>query len=158
MWVLLGLAVAEGLVDPDRPINERWTGEGQLSHPHKYLDRGHYKNLTSRHLIGDRRELLQYGGFPIELGNDWRVGRGAESAVNWTFPEWAKWTGDPNYDLYSHVEPGKVGHYSSAGFWRFGQALTAVWRQDLKQELDDRCSSVGSVSGRTVGTGIRGDR
>ena len=58
--------------------------------------------------------------------------------MNWTFPEWAKWTGDPFYNLYSHIEPGTVGHYSSAGFWRLGQALTALWGRDLKDVLAEK--------------------
>ncbi len=31
-----------------------------------------------------------------------------------------------------------MGHYSSAGFWRLGQALTALWDRDLKDVLDER--------------------
>ena len=53
-------------------------------------------------------------------------------------PDWVKWTGDPFYDLYAHAEPGTVGLYSSAGFWRLSQALTAVWGRDLKDVLDER--------------------
>ena len=138
MWVLLGLAVAEGLLDPDEPVNRYWTGEGQLSHPHKYLDRGHHKTLTWRHLIGNKSELLHYGGFPIELGNEWTAGPDPKMVPDSTIPEWAHWTGDPFNDSYAHVEPGTEGLYSSAGFWRLGQALTAVWSQDLKRVLDDR--------------------
>ena len=44
--VLIGLAEQEGLIDPDEVIWKRWTGEGQLSHPHKYLDQGHHRTLT----------------------------------------------------------------------------------------------------------------
>ena len=51
VWAILGFAVEDGLVDPDAPINRTWTGEGELSHPHKYLDRGHHRTLTWRHLI-----------------------------------------------------------------------------------------------------------
>ena len=138
---LFGLAVEDGLVRPDDPIRETWTGEGELSHPHKYLDQGHHRDLTWSHILGPRDGYKHYGGFAIELGNDWRLGAKAKSAVNWTFPEWAKWTGDPFYDLYSHVEPGTVGHYSSAGFWRLGQALTVLWGRDLKDVLDERIFS-----------------
>ena len=52
MWVLIGFAEEEGLLDPDQPIHMSWTGEGELSHPHKYLNRGHHRTLTWRHLIG----------------------------------------------------------------------------------------------------------
>ena len=138
---LLGLAVDAGMVDADRPINETWTGEGELSHPHKYLTEGHHKNLTWRHLSEPRNEDVHYGGFAIELGNDWAKGRKAESALTWALPEWANWTGDPFYDLYAHIEPGTVGQYSSAGFWRLGQALTALWGRDLKDVLDEKIFS-----------------
>ena len=135
---LFGLAVEEGMVTPNDLISETWTGVGQLSHRHKYLNEGHHTKLTWNHLLGPRDGAEQFGGFAIELGNDWQLGEKAEGAVNWKLPEWAKWTGDPFYDLYSHVEPGTVGHYSSAGFWRLGQALTVLWNRDLKDVLDER--------------------
>lgn len=135
---LLGLAVEAGMVSPDELISNTWTGEGQLSHPHKYLTEGHHKKLTWNHLIEPPHDPRHYGGFAIELGNEWQRGRVDDSTARWTLPEWAKWTGDPFYDLYAHVEPGTVGHYSSAGFWRLGQALTALWDQDLKEVLDER--------------------
>ena len=151
MWVLLGLAEEEGLLDADRPINETWTGEGQLSHPHKYLDQGHHKTLTWRHLIGPKHKSEHYGGFPIELGIRWRerrTGLTEEEAVEGV-PVWAEWTGDPFYDLYSHTEPGTVGYYSSAGFWRLSQALTFAWDRDLKELLDERLfSKVGIPADR----------
>jgi len=143
VWTILGFAVEDGLIDPDEPIHRTWTGEGQLSHPHKYLDRGHHKTLTWRHLIGPKDESIHYGGFPIELGIRWqekRSGKEEKDAVPGV-PEWANWTGDPYYDTYSHVEPGSVGLYSSAGFWRLGQALTVLWNRDLKEVLDERLFS-----------------
>jgi CubicO group peptidase (beta-lactamase class C family) len=143
VWAILGLAVEDGLVDPDGPIRKTWTGEGELSHPHKHLDHGHHRTLTWRHMIGPKNESLHYGGFPIELGVRWRERRSGlqeEDAVPGV-PEWATWTGDPFYDTYSHVEPGTVGHYSSAGFWRLGQALTALWDRDLKDVVDERLFS-----------------
>ncbi len=69
---LFGLAVEEGMVKPDDPIRETWTGEGQLSHRHKHLDEGFHTNLTWNHLLGPRDEGKHYGGFAIELGNDWQ--------------------------------------------------------------------------------------
>ncbi len=53
-------------------------------------------------------------------------------------PMWAKWTGDPFYDNYSHAEPGTVATYSSGGIWRLSQALTAVWNRDIKHVLDEK--------------------
>ena len=140
MWALLGFAVADGRIDPDEPINKYWTGEGQLSHPHKYLNQGYHKNLTWRHIIGPKHESLHYGGFPMELGVRWaEKATGLELAdVKPGVPEWSKWSGDPFYDLYSHIEPGTVGLYSSAGFWRLSQALTHVWGRDLKDVLQER--------------------
>ena len=140
MWVLIGFAVEEGMLHPDEPIHRTWTGEGELSHPHKILNRGHHETLTWRHLIGPKEGGTHQGGFPIELGNEWakgREGRPGEESDKW-WPEWATWTGDPFYDIYSHVEPGTVERYSSAGFWRLGQALTFVWGRDLKVVLDER--------------------
>ena len=140
MWALLGFAVADGLLDPDEPINKAWTGGGQLSHPHKHLDEGYHKTLTWRHLIGRREESLHWGGFPFELGIRWKEKRLGleEKDVQAGVPEWANWTGDPYYDCYCHTEPGTVGLYSSAGFWRLGQALTHVWKRDLKDVLQER--------------------
>ncbi|WP_287306727.1 serine hydrolase [Mesorhizobium sp.] len=148
IWALLGFAIEDELLDPDEPIHRSWTGEGKLSHPHKYLDAGHHKTLTWRHVVGDQFGYIHYGGFPFELGNRWRLGQTGlglvptrpEDAID-GIPEWANWTGDPFYDLYSHAQPGTVGLYSSAGFWRLGQALTAVFRRDLKDVLDERLFS-----------------
>ena len=142
-WVLLAFAIEDGLVDPDGLISATWTGEGQLSHPHKYLDQGHHETLTWRHMIGFRWGGVHYGGFPFELGVRWHEGRtGLEDADAVPgVPEWATWTGDPFYDLYSHAEPGSVGLYSSAGFWRLGQALTVLWGRDLKDVIDERLFS-----------------
>ena len=143
IWALLGYAAEDGLVDPDEPIHKTWTGEGQLSHPHKSLDTGHHETLTWRHLVGSRDENIHYGGFPIEMGVRWnerRSGLEDDTAVPGV-AEWASWTGDAYYDTYSHIEPGTVGLYSSAGFWRLGQALTALWGRDLKDVLDERLFS-----------------
>ena len=83
---------------------------------------------TWRLLIGNKYGSKHYGGFPIEVGYDWkrganlteeeRAGGLGPDALN--IPSWSTWTGDPFYDNYSHVEPGTVGHYSSGGFWRLG--------------------------------------
>ena len=39
-FALVGLAVADGLIEPDDLTSETWTGRGELSHPHKYPRRG----------------------------------------------------------------------------------------------------------------------
>jgi CubicO group peptidase (beta-lactamase class C family) len=139
-WVVLGAAVADGLLDPDEPIHKSWTGEDELSHPHKYLTAGHHEKLTWRHLIGRRDESLHWGGFPFEIGNRWREQRTGlqEADAVAGVPEWASCTGDPCYDCYAHTDPGTVGLYSSAGFWRLGQALTAVWGRDIKDVVQER--------------------
>ena len=139
-WVVLGCAVADGLLDPDEPIHKTWTGAGQLSHEHKHLDRGHHQNLTWRHLIGRRDESLHWGGFPFEIGIRWREKRTGfeEHETVDGIPEWVTWTGDPFYDCYAHTIPGTQGLYSSAGFWRLGQALTSVWDRDLKDVIQER--------------------
>ena len=140
IWALIGLAEQEGLLDPDQPVHRSWTGEGQLSHSHKHLDHGHHRTLTWRHLIGERHGRVHYGGFPMELGIRWQERRTGLEEANAVpgVADWATWTGDPFYDLYAHAEPGTVGIYSSAGFWRLAQALTAVWGRDLKDVMDER--------------------
>jgi CubicO group peptidase (beta-lactamase class C family) len=125
---LLGLTAEAGLVDPDAPIREVWTGEGELSHPHKYLDRGLHRDLTWRHLIN------HYGGFVIESGFHWRN----RTLFHETLPEGVNWTGDPVFDNYAQTPPGAMERYSSAGYWRLGQALTALWNRDLKDILQER--------------------
>jgi CubicO group peptidase (beta-lactamase class C family) len=143
VWALVGLAAADGLLDPDAPIHESWSGRGALSHPHKWLDVGHHRTLTWRHVLGDQHGGVHYGGFPMELGLHWRNGEtwlGSATGTQ-TKPgvvDWATWTGDPFYDLYSHAEPGTQALYSSAGYWRLSQALTAAWGRDLKDVLDER--------------------
>ena len=139
-WVLAGLAMEDGLVGLDDLIRETWTGEKQLSHPHKYLDCGHHRTLTWRHL------LERTGGFVVGNGYHWRKrSGGAEWDIGKDYyggiPEWAKWTGDPFYDNYAHVRPGETRHYSSGGYWRLTQALTALWDRDLKDLLDERLFS-----------------
>ena len=143
MWALVGLAAMDGLLDPGAPIHRSWTGDGQLSHAHKHLDAGHHGTLTWRHLIGDQHGSVHYGGFPMELGLHWRnreTWLGSATGVR-TKPgvvEWAQWTGDPFFDLYAHAEPGTQALYSSAGYWRLAQALTAVWGRDLKDVVQER--------------------
>ena len=151
---VLGLAIYEGMVEADDLVSDTWTGEGQLSHPHKYLDAGHHWTLTWRHLLGDKFGHAHYGGFPINHGYYWEKGpsgrsRGEEEsaaaeewrAAFWEVPDWAVWTGDPSYDNYAHAEPGTIGHYSGGGMWRLTQALTALWNRDIKDVLDEKLFS-----------------
>lgn len=153
---LIGLAVWEGLIHEDDLIRETWTGEGLLSHPHKYLTEGHHPKLTWRHLIGGANDTTKhYGGFPVTNGFFWRKEAYAHSKRGFidgvftdrpvakddpgtSVPAWARWTGDPFYDNYAHVEPGTQGLYASGGIWRLSQALTALWGRDLKEVLDDK--------------------
>lgn len=125
---LLGITAEAGLVDPDAPIRETWTGAGELSYAHKHLDAGLHRVLTWRHLIDHR------GGFTIESGYHWRTRTGFHGEL----PEPAAWTGDPDRDNYAHTAPGAAERYSSAGYWRLGQALTALWRRDLREVLQER--------------------
>ncbi|MEO2048704.1 MAG: CocE/NonD family hydrolase [Pirellulales bacterium] len=125
---LFGLTVESGLIDPDEPIHQKWIGRGQLSHPHKHLDQGVHARLTWRHL------LEHQGGFVLESAWHWRH----QTLFHAKIPEGVKWTGDPLFDNFAHNEPGTVTRYSSGGYWRLGQALTAVWNRDLKEVLDER--------------------
>ena len=135
-YALVGFAVEEGLIELDDLVSDTWTGEGLLSHPHKYLDRGFHRTLTWRHLLDHQ------GGFVLENAYHWRRRRGGfafptgGSDYYVPIPEWAKWTGDPVFDNYAHAEPGQYRHYSSGGYWRLGQALTALWDRDLKELID----------------------
>ena len=62
-WAVFGLAADEGLVNPDDLVCETWTGEGLLSHDHKYLNAGHHAKLTWRHLLGSKDSYGHSGGF-----------------------------------------------------------------------------------------------
>lgn len=121
------IAVDEGLVGrADDFVMNYWTGDGQLE-AHKVLNQSHHKNLTFQHLQDMR------GGFPTTNGYFWRNKKDV--------PSWAEYTGDPDYDNYSHIEPGKERCYSSGGYWRLSQALTSIWKKDLKELLDEKIMS-----------------
>lgn len=138
--MVLILAVDDGLIGgEDDLICSHWTGERLLNSPHKYLDRGHHRALTFAHLKNMR------GGFPVSDAYSWnkRIDDLAGGV-----PEWAKWTGDADYDNYAHAEPGTHRKYSSGGYWRLSQALTAIWNRDIKHVLDEK------IMGRI---GIRAD-
>ena len=147
---IFGLAVRDGMVEPDDLVSDTWTGEGQLSHPHKYLDQGLHKTLTWRHLLGEKFGHVHHGGFPVNHGYYWGKGpsgrsRAEEAAADiedwrsayWAVPGWADWTGDPFYDNYAHAQPGTIGHYSGGGMWRLTQLLTVLWDRDIKEVLDE---------------------
>ena len=113
----LGLAVDDGLVELDDLVWKTWTGEGELSHPHKYLNEGHHRKITWRHFAN------MMSGFPdIDLSR----------------PDGEQ--GDSTYN-YAHRPPGEEYEYSDGGMWRFTQALTKLWDADLKQLLDERILS-----------------
>lgn len=124
----LQLAIDDGLIDSaDDPIQEYWTGEGQLSSPAKQMDEGLHSSLTFFHLHAMR------GGFPITNGWHWANRRNV--------PDWASCTGDPTADNYAHREPGAGRQYSSGGRWRLSQALAAIWQRELKDVLDEKLLS-----------------
>ena len=145
-WAVFGLAVEDGRVKPDDLVRDTWTGAGQLSHPHKHLDQGHHRDLTWRHLLGDKDIYGHLGGFPVTNGFHWRNATPAQdqNAASVALfgpsqvPGWADWTGDPFYDNYSHAPPGSERVYSSGGVWRLSQALTQLLDRDLKQVIDER--------------------
>jgi CubicO group peptidase (beta-lactamase class C family) len=125
---LFGITIEAGLIQPDEPIAKTWTGRGELSHSHKYLDAGEHRTLTWRQL------LEHQGGFVLESGYHWRN----RTQFHEQLPEGVRWTGDPLADNYAHTSPGAITRYSSGGYVRLGQALTAVWNRDLKEVLDER--------------------
>lgn len=113
----LGLAVDRGMVKLDDPVWKTWTGEGELSHPHKYLNFGHHRKVTWRHFAN------MMSGFPdIDLSR----------------PDGEM--GDRTYN-FAQRPPGDEYVYSDGGMWRFTQALTKLWGMDLKQLLDEKILS-----------------
>ena len=106
-WALIGFAAEDGLLDPDEPINRSWTGEGQLSHPHKYLDRGHHERLTWKHVIGPKEKSEHYGGFAIELGLRWMK---RESGVRETTPGVPGWVKVDRRPLLRPLFPRRARH------------------------------------------------
>jgi len=142
-WAIFGLAVDAGLVVADDLVNKTWTGEGLLSHPHKYLTRGHHRELKWRHLLGSKTTYGHDGGFPVTNGFYWAQGSTGQMKAQASnpVPAWAHWTGDPLYDNYSHTKPGTQRIYSSGGIWRLSQLLTVLWGDDIKHVIDDRLFS-----------------
>lgn len=123
----LQLAVDDGLIkSPNGLVRDYWPGAGLLA-PHKVMTRQHNAKVTFLHLQNMR------GGFPVSNGFFWESRKG--------IPSWAKYSGDPDRDNYAHVEPGSRSRYSSGGYWRLSQALTAIWEKDLKDLLDERIMS-----------------
>jgi len=121
----LQLAIDEGLIKSAQdPIYKYWTGKGLLDAQRKWLDQGHHRSLTFYHLHA------MNGGFPISNGMYW--------SKKQNIPKWAKWTGNPTADNYAHVKPGTKRRYSSGGRWRLSQALTAIWKKELKDVLDEK--------------------
>ncbi len=124
----LALAIDQGLIRSDRDrVSLYWTGEGLLSSPDKAMNKGHHKTITFQHL------WKHQAGFPVTNGFYWRNKKDV--------PEWAEWTGDPAADNYAHRLPDQGRNYSSGGYWRLTQALTAIWQADLKTVLDEQVFS-----------------
>ena len=128
----LQLAIDNGLIknENDR-IFKYWSGEGYLD-SHKLMYHGNHRNLTFKHLSD------MTGGFPVTNGYFWRKRK--------KIPKWAIFSGDPEYDNYAHIKPGKRKFYSSGGYWRLSQALTAIWKKDLKEVLDEKIMSRIGIS------------
>ncbi|MCZ6677006.1 MAG: serine hydrolase [Candidatus Poribacteria bacterium] len=121
----LQLAIDEGLIkNVDEPICKYWTGKGELIPEAKQMDQGFHASLTFYHLHAMK------GGFPISNGWHW--------SNRQDVPNWAAWTSDPTADNYAHIRPGIQRHYSSGGRWRLSQALTAVWKRELKDVLGEK--------------------
>lgn len=146
----LQLALDEGrIASADDVIKNYWTGESQLNSSQKYLNQGHHNRLTFLHLA------RHTGGFPVTNGYTWRNCKNYDRVA----PSWAKCTADPDSDNYAHAEPGNVEKsYSSGGYWRLSQALTAIWKKDLKKVVDEKLFSKMGIppdrwdwtAGRTV--------
>jgi CubicO group peptidase (beta-lactamase class C family) len=128
-WALLGLAVEKLRLNADEPVYCTWTGVGEFSHAHKYLDNEQHRDITWRHLAEHT------AGFAVESGYNWRTGEIPD--LPWIQQ---KWTGNPTYDMYALRAPGEQ-YYSSAGYVRLGQALTALWGMDIKKVLDQELLS-----------------
>ncbi len=115
---VLGLAVDAGKVKPDDLVWQTWTGEGELSHPHKYLNFGHHRQVSWRHLAS------MTAGFPdIDLFSS---ATGAMGDIHWN---------------YAKRPPGERFEYSDGAMWRFSQALTRLWGKDIKQVMDEKIFS-----------------
>lgn len=134
----LQMAVDDGLIPSASALAKNyWTGEGQLNSPHKYLNESHHNSLTFLHLA------THTGAFPVTNGESWKNCKNYDRVA----PPWANCTADPDYDNYAHAEPGSVGKsYSSGGYWRLSQALTALWKRDLKEVLDEKLFSKMGIS------------
>ncbi len=63
---VLGLAVDDGLVDLDHFVKDTWTGEGQVTHDYKRMDKGNQAKVTWRDLT------TMTGGFLRTDGPDHR--------------------------------------------------------------------------------------
>lgn len=123
------LALDKGIIKNENDlVKDYWTGAGYFNSPHKNLNSGHHNFLTFKHL--DKH----VGGFPLTNGHTWKL---SCKNYNKAAPAWAKCTNDPDYDNYSHTKPPASMVYSSGGYWRFGQVLTAVWKKDMKDVLDE---------------------
>ncbi len=133
--MVLQLAVDKGLIKTERDlVKDYWTGAGQLE-PHKVMTEGFNAKVRFSHLV------YMKAGFPVTNGYFWETRDGTGIIGSKKIPWWAMYTANPDYDNYAHTEPGTVKCYSSGGYWRLSQALTAIWDKDLKQVLDEHIMS-----------------
>ena len=129
------LAVDDGLIkSPNDLVKDTWTGIGLLAE-HKVMTAGQNAKVSFNHLQTMR------AGFPVSNGYLWRTKDASGIVGPKIIPPWAKYSGDPDHDNYAHVAPGSKSRYSSGGYWRLSQALTAIWKKDLKDLLDERIMS-----------------
>jgi CubicO group peptidase (beta-lactamase class C family) len=154
--IALQLAIDEGLIENSADlVRDYWTGERLLT-PHKVMTRGHNAEVSFDHLQNMK------AGFPVTNGYLWRTRDATGIMGPKTIPHWANYNGDPDYDNYAHVVPGTTSRYSSGGYWRLSQALTAIWKKDLKQVLDERImSKIGIPASRwdwLTGEAVRKNR
>jgi CubicO group peptidase (beta-lactamase class C family) len=125
---VLGLAVDAELVKLDDLVWKTWTGEGELSHPYKYLNAGQHAKITWRHLVTMTAGFLDIEVFTPALA----IAAGGEMGdIAWN---------------YARRPPGERFEYSDAGMWRFSQALTKLWHRDIRDVLDEKIFTALGIS------------
>jgi CubicO group peptidase (beta-lactamase class C family) len=121
---LLGLAITDEKVKLDDPVWKTWTGEGELGYRYQYLNFGLNSEVTWRHMT------TMTAGFPDE---EVFVANGEEGDNRWNYPR--------RY-------PGAKFEYSDAGMWRFAQALTKLWHDDIRHVMQERIFAQIGVDSR----------
>jgi CubicO group peptidase (beta-lactamase class C family) len=122
---ILGLAITDQKVRLDDPVWKTWTGENELGHRYQCMNFGLNMEITWRHMT------TMTAGFPDE---EVFVANGEQGDNRWS---------------YARRHPGTRFEYSDAGMWRFAQALTKLWHNDIRQVLQDRIlTPIGVSPGR----------